>query len=135
MFTCIAVSALLVTVEWFWPMAGLPREYCSPRIVRPVLNGSGLFYQSLVAHLNSINSESDFWIDSHRVIESSSHQEVLPTSDVCYSPALTHLLDLSILFLIKDDCAFKRIFLCYNYIEGLIHFIVFLWSKDISLLT
>ena len=64
--TCLlAVSALLVTVEWFWPMAGLHRDYCLPRIIRPVLNGSGLFYQSLVAHLNSINRESDFWIDSH----------------------------------------------------------------------
>ena len=68
--TCLlAVSALLVTVEWFWPMAGLHRDYCLPRIIRPVLNGSGLFYQSLVAHLNSINRASDFWIDSQQVIK------------------------------------------------------------------
>ena len=49
--TCLlAVSALVVTVEWFWPMAGLPCEYCSPRTARPVLNSSRLFYHSVVAH-------------------------------------------------------------------------------------
>ena len=111
LFTCIQVCTLLVTLEWFWMINNLctssecttghgwviltngwtnPVSTAHPELSGKfsiVLDCSRLFYKSLVAHLNSINSKSDFWIVSQQSV---SHQVIKK----CYQQVMCVILQL-----------------------------------------